>query len=258
VFAASGAIAEEANPAANGAIAKVGAQTITRGALTTHLMKYYARNGLEQLIDRSVIRQEAARLSASVSEPDLEARAAEVKRGLGDFEAALKQQGVSEETWREGVRYGLLAEKVLDKKWPVKDTDLTRLMVRYARVNTRDQARKIITDAKNGVSFELLAAQQSIDGRENRGLVAEKPFLRVERPAFFKLATDAGLRVGQVTPQPIASKEYWLVLKLEGVFGPETLRGREREDAIRRIRAYRMASLLPTPAGATSWSSPSR
>ncbi|HTE17956.1 MAG TPA: hypothetical protein VK689_06210, partial [Armatimonadota bacterium] len=82
---ACGADAQEARPAADSVIAKVGAQSITRGALTTHLMKYYARAGLEQLIDRSVVKQEAARLRVNLTDAELDTKAAEVKRGLGDF-----------------------------------------------------------------------------------------------------------------------------------------------------------------------------
>jgi parvulin-like peptidyl-prolyl isomerase len=238
-------------PAQGEVIAKVGASTITRSELFTHLMKFYGKAGLEQLIDRSVMRQEAARLKAEVTDADLNARVAELKKAAGsDFQQVLDGEGISEEAWRERVRYALLAEKVLEKKWPVTKDDLTRFSVRYARVKTRSEAQQIIRAARNGVSFPVLVGQHSADGKtEHRGLVQPNPFLRIDNPYFFKVTLElmgqGVLREGQISPQPIESEDWYLVLKLERIYAAETLKPKEREEAIARIMAYRSGALMP-------------
>jgi foldase protein PrsA len=239
------AFAQAEKTADDAPIARLGTEKITRKALTTQLVKYYGTAGVEQMIDRSLIRQEAARLKVSVTDADLDARIGELKgAAAGRFQEALDAEGITEETWRERVRSTLLAEKVLAKKWPVKDDDLTRLTVRYIRVQARQEAISVIRDAKT-TNFEQLVLQRSQD-KETLGLVQPEKFLRVDNPYFFKITDEAGLRVGQVTPKPIDSSGFWLILKLEARLAPETLTGAQRDAAVKRIQVYRMGRLLPT------------
>lgn len=224
-------------------IARVGAATIPRQALVTHLLTYYGRVGVEQLIDRSVMRQEAETRKLTVTDAEVEARAAQLKGAGGVlFQGALQKEGITEAIWKERLRWGLLAEKLRDAKWPVQDADLLRFSVRYARVNTERQARDLGREAKNRVSFELLVRQNSLD-KENDGLVQPNPFLRVDNPPFFKMAYDADLRPGQVS-QPIEKGGSWLVLKLERRLEAGLLQGKERADAISRVKFFRMLGLL--------------
>src|SRR2546421_672580 len=83
-----------------------------------------------------------------------------------------------------------------------EDEELTRLTLRYARVETQQQARQIIREAKSGVNFETLVLRDSLD-KENGGQLQPPRFLRVEHPYFFRLAMDnAPMRVGQVSSEP--------------------------------------------------------
>ncbi|MFN3648458.1 MAG: peptidylprolyl isomerase [Armatimonadota bacterium] len=226
------------------AVLRVGERKVTRADLDRYLLQYFGKPGVEQLIDHAVIESEAERLKVEVSpeEADEALTAARTQANV-QFQAALKAEGITEETWKERARFYLLAEKVLDAKWPVKEQDLVRLSVRYARLQNENVARNVIKQARNGANFQTLVLQWSED-KERAGMVQPDPFLRVENPAFFKMAEK--LRVGQVTPQPIQSGEFWLVVKLEKQLAPNTLSTKERELAQRKVKAFRTAALLPS------------
>jgi parvulin-like peptidyl-prolyl isomerase len=233
-------------------IARAGEAPITFQALTQQLLRFYGRSSLEQLVNRSVVRLDAARFKAEVPEAEVDAALTEVKKNAGaDFAPSLEARGVTEAMVRERIKADLLVEKLLDKKWPVKDSDLARYSIRYARLQTEKVAREFIQEAiaSRGQNFELLVLQRSLD-KEEGGLVQPNPFLRIENPPFFKIADDAiraeGIRVGQVTKKPIPSKQFWLVLKLEGYYPADTLTGPKRAEAIRKVRAYRLPALIPT------------
>lgn len=239
----AGASGRAAAPAADTVIARVGGDTIRRDALMGYLNRFYGTVSLRELELRSALRQEAARYGVTVTDADLDARAAELRKATGNHhQDLLNEEGISDAAWRDRIRYTLLAEKISDRKWPITDNDLQRYSVRYARTITQAQARDIITEAKNGVDFRLLAVQRGLD-RENDAYVAPNPFFRVDAPQFFKMTQEANLRPGQVTNRPIQSGKYWLVLKLEKSLPPSTLSARERELAVKRVRAIRVAGL---------------
>ncbi len=227
-------------------VASVAGQPVTLASLRSHLHRYHGVNALEELIDRSVLAQEAERYQVAPKDAELEALLRQA-RANPDFENALKLEGISEATWKDRARQGLLLRQTTEKKWPVKSSDLERLTVRYVRVTTERVAKDIIrqTQLAKGANFELFARRDSLDP-ENAGLLQPEKFLRIDQPQFFRMATNANLRVGQVTPQPIKSGEYWLVLRLEGYHPAENMTTAERDLATRRITTYRMVNFLST------------
>ncbi len=229
-------------------VARVGAATISRPALDAQLLTYYGKNGLQQLVERSMLDQEAARLKVTLADAELNERLAEQKKAAGaNFNKALEAEGISEATWRERVRTGLLTEKLTDKVWPIKPTDLVRLSVRYARVHTRNQALEIIRNVQAGQDFELLILQRSLD-KDTLGFVQPNPFLRVEKPYMFRmvsgLISQGKLRVGQMCREPVQSDEFYLAVRLEKYLDASTLKPREREVAEAKIRSRRIAGLV--------------
>ena len=233
--------------ATDAVVARVGGEGITRADLVRQLFTYFGRAGLEMLTDRSILDQEASLRKLEVSDADVEARvSAARKAGGADLDKALKEGAITEDAMRTQARYAVLMEKLLDSKWPVKDSDLVRLSVRFARTLSQQQGRGIIAEAKRGVDFALLAKREGIEGGGDDGFAMPNPFLRVQNPPMYRLASQANLRVGQVTPQPLQSGKYWMVLKLEKVFGAETLTGKTREAAIQMVRASRAPGLMPT------------
>lgn len=230
-------------------LARVAGRTITYGQVADALFRFYGSVGVEHLINQELIEAEAERLKVEVTEAELDARIAELREEAGARLAEmLKAEGITEEVWRERNGHLLLAREVQQSLWPVTDKDLNRLSLRYGRFVTEVVAREAITSARNGVDFELLVLQRSID-KENGGLLQPNPFLRVDHPAFFRMAERSNLRDGQITRQPIKSGNYYLVLKQEGSFPGSSLQGKEREEAIERVRTFRQARLLPRLRG---------
>jgi len=232
--------------APNTVLARIGADSITRADVERQLLTYFGQAGVELLTDRRILEQEVAARKLSVSEAELAERVAESKK-LGDvaLAKALKDGLVTEAMLSSQARYAILAEKLLEAKWPVKNDDLVRLSVQFARHNTQAQAKETIREAKRGVSFELLASR-GIDGAGDGGFAMPNPFLRVENPPMYRLATEANLRPGTVTQQPVQSGEFWLVLKLVKVFPAESFSPTERKNAVRRIVLSRASALFPT------------
>ena len=246
--AAGGALAQAERLTEETPVARVSGRAITRKELLDKLYRYNGKAGLEQLIDRTILGLEGATYGLEVTDAEVAARAAETKKEAGNrFDEALKAEGITEETWRDRARYVILMEKVLDRKWPVKPHDLERLTVRYARLRSERAARELIREAQasRGANFSTLVLQRSED-KENAGLLQPEKFFKIDQPQFFKMASEANLRVGQLTATPIESGGSYLVLRLEGRYPAETLSAREREQATQRIRAYRAMNLLPT------------
>jgi len=238
------ALAQAGKLAESTVVARVGEASITHGALKAQLLKYYGKTAVEQLVDRSVLRQEGARYQVAVTDAEIDARVATLKKGVeARFQEALDAAGLTPDGFREQVRYTLLAEKVLKAKWPVRPQDLVKLTFRYARLRTDREAKTVIQEARNGVDFAFLVLQRSMDKR-NGGLYEK--ILRIDNPAMYRLASEANLRVNQVSPQPIPAGGSYIVLKLEGVSDPAQTSAAERERDTQRIYAFRMMGLMPS------------
>lgn len=241
-------MAASAQTGTEAVVARVGQNTISRGTLDGHLLTYFGKNGLQQLADRSALRQEAQRRKVTLTDAELEAKVAEARKALGpSYQDRLKAEGLSEATFQEKVRYAALTEKILDKVWPVKPTDLTRYSVRYVRVHTRNQALEVIRNVQAGQDMAFLARQRSID-KENEGLVQPNPFLRIEKPYMFRLVTglinQGKLRAGQLCREPVQSDEFWLAIRLERVLDGTTLPAKDRDKVTAQIRAHRLPALF--------------
>src|SRR5688500_11570449 len=66
------------------ALAKVGSESITRAQLMPHLYKYFGKNALSDLVQRSQLRQEAQRVRVTVTDAEVDARADVIRKGFGD------------------------------------------------------------------------------------------------------------------------------------------------------------------------------
>jgi parvulin-like peptidyl-prolyl isomerase len=238
---------EDANLAPDTEIIKVGATPVTRKDLLAYLFEAFGKSALDQLVERRIVSQEAAKAGVTVSDGEVDGRVATVKKQTGEasFVTALNLEGITEDAWRERVRYTYLAEKLVNKRAPVKPEELERFTVRYIRVATKPEAEEVIRLAQSGTKFEQLVQQKSLD-KAGDGFLKPRLFTRSENPEGFKVIEKARLQAGQVLGQPVDVGGAFLVLRLEGRFGPELMSVKEREDAVRRINALRMAQFLDT------------
>lgn len=229
------------------AVTNVGEDPITRKELLAFLFEGFGKTALDQLIERRVVAQQAAHYNVTLSDAEVKSRVDAVKKQTGEatFQTALGAEGITEDAWRERVRYTYLAEKLVNARAPVRPEELERLTVRYVRVAGKPEAEEVIRLAQSGAKFEQLVTQRSID-KGGDGFLRPKLFMRSENPEAYKVIDKAKLQMGQVLPQPMEVGGTYYVLKLEGRFGPDLMSAKEKEDAIRRINAYRMSQLLDT------------
>jgi len=169
-------------------------------------------------------------------------RVADAKGGRGSFQAALDREGITEDAWRERVRYTYLAERVLSVRQPVTASDLERLTVRSIRVSTRKAADDLLRALQAGAAWEQ-AATRSLDRGE--GFIQPKMFMKVDKPAIFA-AIPPDLPVGAVLSQPVELGGSFYILKLEGRFPASLMTAQQRDAAVRQINGTRVGELLET------------
>lgn len=140
---------------------------------------------LEQLIDRTLIEQQAEKMGVSVSEQEIDATIEVLRQRYNlqgdEMKEALEQQNMTEEEFREQWRYQLLTKKVLDSKLKGK-VAVTRDEIReyyeenYGEITTTDEirisqilvedeseAQKVAELARSGEDFTQLVVQYSKD-----------------------------------------------------------------------------------------------
>jgi parvulin-like peptidyl-prolyl isomerase len=144
------------------------------------------------LVQRVEYDHEADRLGLTVSQKEIAARIAKVKKELfknneAAFTTQLKNQGYTLVTFRDDVRMQILSEKLsaqVGKDVKVTTADVQRYytqnkqqyttpesrLVRHILVKTKPEATKIYNELRSGADFAKLAKQKSLDpGSKNRG-----------------------------------------------------------------------------------------
>jgi foldase protein PrsA len=176
--------------------AVVNGQELSRDDLANLLIKTYGREGLEQLIRRTLVRQEAERNNVKVTKEEIRIRIdglvdGEIKRqmqkaGLKDdkeFSKELEKAGVTMEKYRENivqafrltndqVEAELMAEKIIRKTVEITDEELLaayedlygeKVIARQIVLRTMRDAEKMVSRIKTGADFEALAKKNSVD-----------------------------------------------------------------------------------------------
>ncbi|MER3455711.1 MAG: hypothetical protein C4304_02195 [candidate division GAL15 bacterium] len=190
-----------------------------------------ARSVLDQLIDRTLILQEARRTGHLASEAEVDARLAQIAKSFPtteEFERTLKQQGVSQAELRERVRFELTVRRLLGRM-PTPDVteqearayfeshrkafdEPERVRARHILVQTESQARLVLARLRAGEPFDRLARELSQDPASRDqggelGLVAPGQTVpEFERAAF-------ALKAGQLS-EPVRSRFGYHVIQV--------------------------------------------
>ncbi len=176
--------------------AVVNGQELSRDDLANLLIKTYGSEGLEQLIRRTLVRQEAAKSNIKVTKEEIETRInglvdGEIKRqmqkaGLKDdkeFARELEKAGVTLEKYRgnivqafrltnEQVEAELMAEKIIRKTVEITDEEILeayedlygeKVIARQIVLRTMRDAERMVSRIKAGADFEALAKKNSVD-----------------------------------------------------------------------------------------------
>lgn len=174
-------------------VAKVNGEGITRNELADFLIDSFSKEGMEILIRRVLVEQEAKKKNVTVSQKEIDERVgmmveAEVEKlkskygpGREDgFEKDLVKMGYDQNTLRKklaervsiDVKPQILAEKLILSSIKVTDQELKvvydtkygeKLSVRQVVVKTQPEAEAILRKIKGGADFEQLAKDHSLD-----------------------------------------------------------------------------------------------
>jgi parvulin-like peptidyl-prolyl isomerase len=220
-----------------------------------------ARSVLDQLIERTLILQEARRTGRLASDAEVEERLRQIAQAFPsaqEFERALQQQGISRAELRERVRFELTVRRLLGEvKVPAVSEqearayfeahragfdEPERVRVRHILLRTEAEARVVVARLRAGEPFDRLARELSQDpGSRDRGgdlgLVAPGQTVpEFERAAFAlrpgqvsdPVQTSFGYHVIQVTERLPAKKATWEAARPQVV---ELVRENKRREA---------------------------
>ena len=181
---------------ADDVVAVVNGQELSRNELADLLIGTYGREGIDRLIRRTLIKQEAKRLNIKVNEDETAERKELIvkgetqrqmkKNGLKDEEdlkRELEKAGATIEQYQKSIikKYEsaigevgtmLLAEKIIKKTINITDEELNeayeeqfgeKIVARQIVLRMMRDAEKILKRIKTGADFEALAKKESID-----------------------------------------------------------------------------------------------
>jgi len=181
---------------ADDVVAVVNGQELSRNELADLLVGMYGREGVDRLIRRTLIKQEAKRLNIKVNEDETAERKELIvkgetqrqmkKNGLKDEEdlkRELEKAGATIEQYQKSIikKYEsaigevgtmLLAEKIIKKTINITDEELNeayeeqfgeKIVARQIVLRMMRDAEKILKRIKTGADFEALAKKESID-----------------------------------------------------------------------------------------------
>jgi parvulin-like peptidyl-prolyl isomerase len=220
-----------------------------------------ARSVLDQLIERTLILQEARRTGRLASDAAVEDRLRQIAQAFPspeEFDRALQQQGVSRAELRDRVRFELTVRRILDDLRVPAPTDQEarayfqahreafdepeRVRVRHVLLRTEAEARVALARLRAGESFAQVAKELSQDpGTRDRGgevgLVTPGQTVPEFEQVAFRLKpgelsepvrTSFGYHIVQVTEKLPAKKATWEGVRQQVL---ELLRENKRREA---------------------------
>jgi foldase protein PrsA len=181
---------------ADDVVAVVNGQELSRNELADLLIGIYSKEGVDRLIRRTLIKQEAKRLNIKVNEDEIAERKELIvkgeterqmkKNGLKDEEdlnRELEKAGATIEQYQKNIikKYEsvigevgtmLLAEKIIKKTINITDEELNeayeeqfgeKIIARQIVLRMKRDAEKMLKRIKTGADFGALAKKESID-----------------------------------------------------------------------------------------------
>lgn len=212
---------------ANKPVAIVDGVKITEAEFNQRLLETAGRDVLRDMIDRELLRQAAAEAGIEVTEEELDAEIEKAKQQIGGeelFQQWLAGREITEERWREHVRFALLTRKLALKDVKYTEEDLKKFFEenkeRFAHpamvsiseivVASKQDAEEVMAELKKGTSFGDLARRYSLaPTRERGGERPEMPIDQIPIPAIREAAQS--LPIGKVS-DPIPAEGQWYIM----------------------------------------------
>lgn len=149
------------------AVAETKAGNVTKDELYEAMKKTYGEQVLQQLVYEKVLSEKY-----KITDEELDAKVNEVKAQLGDnFEMALAQYQMTEESFRESLKLDLLVEKAATADVKVTDKEILEyydnlkpeIKARHILVEDEAKAKEMKAKLDQGEDFATLAKENSTD-----------------------------------------------------------------------------------------------
>lgn len=161
-------------------LAKVNGVALTKQQLLDLLLAEYGYFGLQELIQRELVRQKAEALKIEVSDEEFsqtyEMFAAQFGGQMG-LQLALMQSGISEEQFKDQLRFSMLVSALAQAEVQVTEEELLKwfeenraaydqplaVEVSHILVDTEEQAKELLAQLEQGADLAALAMEHSLD-----------------------------------------------------------------------------------------------
>ena len=131
-------------------VALVNNKPIFRYQLNQQLVSSFGKDALENLIVEDLIKAEVKKQNISITKETIEEEIKKIETSLGDqikLEDALKQQGMTLESFRSQIETRLQVYKILDKEVNVTDEEISAFMKESGEMLTATSEAEKITEA---------------------------------------------------------------------------------------------------------------
>ena len=139
---------------------------ITQDEFYSEVKKLVGEPLLQQIVLEKILNDKY-----EVTDEEIQAEYDVVAEQYGDqFATALESNGLTEETFKQNIRFNLLQQKAMDNV-EITDEEIQsyydqakyELNARHILVETEEEAKAIIEELKNGTDFAQLAKEKSVD-----------------------------------------------------------------------------------------------
>ncbi len=189
---------------------------ITKADFYNELKTKNGEEVLQKMVTNKVLAEKY-----KVEDKDVDAEIKKIKDELGEqYNAALQQQGLTEEALREDIKASLLQEKALTEDIKIDDKDIkkeydkqkTEVQAQHILVADEETAKEVKKKLDEGGDFAKLAAEYSTDeaNKDDAGKLDYFPTGQMD-PAFEEEAFNA--KVGEIS-EPVQSQFGFHIIKV--------------------------------------------
>ncbi len=257
----------------NKVVAVVNGEEINRETLANTLIDIYGNEGLERLIRRTLVKQEAIKRKVTVTEEEIAKRIelhidAQIQQQMSkgglkdeqDLSRELEKAGMTLEQYRNNIKKmfkltngqieaELQAEKIIKKTINISDEELhaayeeqlgEKILAKQIVFRTKRDAEKSLERIKSGADFEALVKKKSID----RNSAAREGRMVPFGPKGTLGKAVANLKNGELS-KIIKTDSGYHIIKLEKRIPKSTKKFSEvKEDLVKFVTARKVQTRL--------------